>query len=524
MKNRDIVVIGSGPAAYGALIGLMEKNIRPTVVDSGFDLDTNVSETISSIADKPFDNWTKENVEFIKRNVNPSPGGLQTKTLFGSDFSTRSCNNYKIFSEDSKVLVSHAIGGFSNIWGTAFNPIYKGDVRGWNIPFDALSEGMNKITGHIPVTGQVDDLTECLPVIAEHMQKMQRNVQASYILNKLKTNSKELKRQGICAGASRLAADFSGVKYGRKCQYCSLCMYGCPYGILYSTKRDVKLLEEKNKIEYLPGLTADSIEILEGGKVCLSLKKEEDQKAEKIICRKLILSAGPVSNMHILMKSFKIFNEPIKLLTSSRYMTPAFTLKRFPGLDKEQKATISQVFFHITDPKISRNSVQLQVYPYNPMYYQALKNLLGRAFPIFRPMVKEILNRMVVIFQYIHSDHSPSVDLILKEDGTLQFRGHKNEYEKTIHQKIILKLLKNAFRTGIFPVPFYPGFSKPGASTHYGGGVPVNGTGKLSSKVNGEVNGLPNVYIADASQFNSIPGTSLTLGIMGNAYRVAVNL
>jgi choline dehydrogenase-like flavoprotein len=66
-----------------------------------------------------------------------------------------------------------------------------------------------------------------------------------------------------------------------------------------------------------------------------------------------------------------------------------------------------------------------------------------------------------------------------------------------------------------------PGY---GASIHYAGTLPFDETGKVGTlDRSGKLNGFENVYVADGSGFRYLPAKGITLSLMANAHRTALN-
>ncbi len=64
--------------------------------------------------------------------------------------------------------------------------------------------------------------------------------------------------------------------------------------------------------------------------------------------------------------------------------------------------------------------------------------------------------------------------------------------------------------------------TSPGASYHTGGGFPMRATPKKNTDTDtlGRPRGYQNVYLVDSTTFPSVPGTTIGLSIMANAYRI----
>jgi choline dehydrogenase-like flavoprotein len=120
-----------------------------------------------------------------------------------------------------------------------------------------------------------------------------------------------------------------------------------------------------------------------------------------------------------------------------------------------------------------------------------------------------------------HSDHS----LTLQPDGGISIHGGEQaSLAPTLAR--LRPTLARAFRTiGAFLPPggFMPG--APGSDIHYAGTLPMMSDGPPgTSRPDGELIGLPGVYIADAAAFPVLPAKPHTLTMMANAHRVGAEL
>ena len=105
----------------------------------------------------------------------------------------------------------------------------------------------------MPLAGQHDALEALLPLYCEP-KGHGFSRQTLTMLARMNRNKEKLGRLGIHFGASRLAACFHGGQTGVDCQYCGMCMYGCPYKLLYSSKSTLEELKKSNLFEYRSGV------------------------------------------------------------------------------------------------------------------------------------------------------------------------------------------------------------------------------------------------------------------------------
>src|SRR6185436_980353 len=76
----------------------------------------------------------------------------------------------------------------------------------------------------------------------------------------------------------------------------------------------------------------------------------------------------------------------------------------------EAEHTLSQAFIEIFDRKVSEKSVHLQVYGYNDLYREAIKNSAGPLFGLGKPLVDSFLKRFILLQGYLHSDYSHEIE------------------------------------------------------------------------------------------------------------------
>ena len=61
----NFVVVGSGVSAFSTVAALIEKGIKPTVLDIGANPVADLSYSVKNLSDKPPGQWTKKELEFI---------------------------------------------------------------------------------------------------------------------------------------------------------------------------------------------------------------------------------------------------------------------------------------------------------------------------------------------------------------------------------------------------------------------------------------------------------------------------
>ena len=158
---------------------------------------------------------------------------------------------------------------------------------------------------------------------------------------------------------------------------------------------------------------------------------------------------------------------------------------------------------------------------YNDLFLNAIKNILGFTYPIFKFPVNELLDRLMLIMGYLHSDSSSTFSIKLQEDKLVMEAKINKNVNKTI-SGVYKKIFENRNLFKAIPVPGITKIPKPGYGSHSGGSFPMRLKPKdFETDTLGRPTGFSRVHVIDSTIFPGIPATTITLTVMANAYRIA---
>jgi choline dehydrogenase-like flavoprotein len=129
---------------------------------------------------------------------------------------------------------------------------------------------------------------------------------------------------------------------------------------------------------------------------------------------------------------------------------------------------------------------------------------------------------------YLHSDYSSTLRLVLERDGDGRDRlvlSHEiNPLAAAIAQRAV-RALARLWRP-LRGVPVLPmvRVKDPGTAYHFGGSFPMTSRPLRSFESDrlGRPRGFSRVFLTDASNFPTIPASTITFNAMANAYRIAL--
>ena len=511
---NEIIVIGSGPAGISSSKALIEKNKKVLLIDVGFEIENDFREMKNKLSKKEPGNWSSEDKKLVLDSINFNLQGADTKKLYCSDFASKKNFFSNIEMINCKPYVSYAKGGLSNLWGRSIDKYNNKDFEKWPKKIKNLDFYYKKILKFMDIS-----IWNFNNKNSHFFEKSRNNYylskQSEYLIGKYKKNYEFLNKKGISLKSNVIAGSFND------CKYCGMCLYGCYYDILYTTVDTINELEKESNFNYLSGYTVTEI-IEEKSKKNIRIQaiNNKTSEVEVFISNKVYLAAGAISSTKIIMESNKIYNKQITIKTSDLYYIPGLTLKNIKNIKDEMLFTLSQLSLNIQDTKISKKPINIYIHGYNNLFEKVFNNKDFLKVILFK-LLNLILGRVVVLFNYIHSDYSSILQLELL-NNKLILKGVENKKSKLINFKIKIKLLKSIFKTGIIPIFFLNKKRPIGSSSHLGSSFPMSDNPKyLESDIYGRVCGYKNIHIVDSSVLPNIPSISHTFTIMANAYRIA---
>ncbi len=518
----SIFVVGSGPAGVSAAYSLLRKGLAVTMLDVGFQLEQERQHLVDRLAAGTPESWDQQSLEELRGFTKASVGGLPQKLVHGSDFPYRAPTELVQFDQrGSDLLISHALGGLSTAWGANVFPFLAQDITDWPIGLAELEPYYRAVFGFVDLAAREDRLGQLFPVHADKRHPLRPSRQAEAVLANLEQHRGTVTRHGFEFGQSRLAVRTYPKGGDAGCVYCGLCLYGCPYGLIYCSAQALPQLQQFPNFKYVPGYYVDRIQESPAG-VTIHARRVADGHTQEFSAERVFLGCGTVSTTKIVLESLDGCGREILLRDSQYFLTPLLRFRATPDVTTERLHTLSQVCLPLRDPALSPRSIQLLVYTYNDFYRRALETILP-----FRSARDSVLSRVLIIQGYLHSEDSPALAMqIARATGAGPVRvvleGRPNSRTRPMIRNVLRRLRAIAPCMGSAVIPFMTRIGAPGKSYHVGASLPMRKRpGDFECDVVGRPTGLSRTHLIDASCFTSVPATNVTLTVMANAYRIA---
>ncbi len=512
-------VIGTGPAAATAARVLAEQGLDVWIVDPSFGPGHATRELTARMSRSEPSGWAPQDLASLKANMQASGDGIPRKLVYGSDFPYRQVDGApSVALDDAEMLRSFAEAGLSNVWGACILPYPDAELSDWPVAPGEMQEHYRSVLGSIPFSGANDALGELFPHSPSPSQPAVTSPQCEALLNDLARKDASLREKGIRFGAARLAV--ATHDEDRYCRRCGLCLYGCPYQLIYSASQTLNHLRSAENVVFKPGLWVQSLE-QHGSGIRINARRCEDNEAVTIDADKVYLGAGVVESTRILLQSLGAVDESLVGLHSDRFVLPLVRFRKSKGISSEPLHTMAQVFLEIQDPRLCDELVHVQLYGYNELFRQAIDDKLGGLKRVLGPFARAILlERLMVAFGYLHSKRSARLEYRLERDGRLHIRGVRVPETQGLCRDIVTKLRAAGFGFNTFVGGAT--LAAPGGGNHSGGTFPMAATpGRFQSSASGVPSGFRDLHVVDASVLPSLSATTITLTAMANASRIA---
>jgi choline dehydrogenase-like flavoprotein len=524
-KNMHCV-IGSGPAGVACARALLARGANVLMLDAGLELEPDRAQVVRQLAATRPSEWQPGHIAKLKEGMVAGTKGVPLKFVFGSDFPYRETETQTPWQGHGVgIRPSLALGGLSTVWGAAMLPYRDADIANWPIKIQDLEKHYRAAAELAGLAAQRDDLEELFPLHCDHPSAIPPSRQAELLLRNLRRHQAGLRKRGWHFGRARVAIRAADTAKGIGCIRCGFCLYGCPYGCIYTSADTVQELRAEKNFTYQRDVIVTRLRE-DSGKVIVQGHHRRTREPLFFEASRAYLAAGVIPTAQILLRSQSAYDQPLRLQDSQYFLFPVALVRRTRDVQTEPLYTLSQMFIELCNPQISRHTVHLQLYTYSEMVGQAVRKSFG---PLAKPLdslARQLEERLLIVQGFLHSDESPSMSLTLKHTGTsggdcLQVTVQPNPQGRRVVKRVLHEMLRQTRRLGGVALLPMLQMAEPGRSFHSGGSFPMREKpGAFESDCLGRPHGWTRVHAVDATVLPSVPATTITFSVMANAHRI----
>ena len=507
--NAQDIILGSGPSGMAAAKALIARGRDVLMLDAGLEMDASAQALRDRMGAAEPDAWTAEDREAIGAvRRSEKSDSIQP---FGSDFLFRLPREMAEFGSTQSVHAlrpSFAKGGLSNGWGASALPYHERDFDGWPITLDDMRPHYQAIAPMLGMSGQQDGLADLYSGVGmEGAHPLPASRQTRELLARMDRKKPALDRLGVYYGASRQAI-------APGCRACAMCLYGCPYRLIFNAGYEIERMAADGALRYQGGVIATGFSEHATG-VTVHSNRGEFQ------AERLFVATGVLPTTRIMLSSLGMGDHEVTILDSQHFYLPMLHGWSAGDPAVEPRHTLAQAFWEIDDPAVDDHVVHAQLYTYNDTYAPDMRQRFGPFAGAAKPLIEAMSRRLIVAQPFLHSDASPAIGVRL-DGGGLAYRRIDNDRTAAAMDRVKNRLARVARMAGMLPLTPLMRPGSLGSSFHCGGSFPMRATPRAGeTDLLGRPAGLKRTHIVDASIFPSVPAPTITFSVMANAYRVA---
>lgn len=518
--TTEDIIVGSGPAGVATAHALLARGRKVRMLDVGVTLEPEGVARRDRMGSQLPTAWAAEDL----RDAQAPRRAARTDGMrpYGSDFATRDVVDLMGSAHTRPSIAlrpSFARGGLSNGWGSAVTPYRIEDMGNWPDEAKKLAPHYQAVSAFMPISARKDDLEAVFPMWrVETPSPLPPSSTADALMARLDARRDTLLKQGVRFGQARQA-----VRTG--CRVCGMCLYGCPYKLIFNAGCALDELMKRPDFTYEPGRLVFAF--TEGASdVRVHSTHFDGTDSRTHTGAKLFIATGVLPTAKLILDQPAFRGQTLTLLDSQQMLLP--TLQSWAvakNFRTEQRHTLAQLFIEIMDESVSSRTVHAQLYTYNDLFPLDMRARFGALAPALGPMIDALCRRLIVAQAFLHSDESARISIQAQTTSGaswLECTPLANEKTADALQRVKRKLSKTLLMAGVHALGSQARIGAPGSSFHCGGSLPMHADPSgQQTDVYGRLPGLKNVHIVDASVLPSIPATTITFSVMANAHRIA---
>ena len=527
----EFIVIGSGPSGVHAAQTLVEAGKSVLMLDAGIDnpykekLPAGDFFQIRRSDPEQYRLWLGDKMEGISFDVTRTGSQLTPSKKFTSALVDQltPINSTSFFP-----LESLARGGLGNAWGLGCYTFSDEELRQCGLPLADMRKAYQVISNRIGVSAPSADIEKYMAEGLEGLlPPIQPDENSKRILLRYQNHKKYFSTRHFFLGVPSLAL-LTRDKEGRSATlYDNMEFYGDEGNAAWRPHVALEKLKKERRFRYIDQLLVTKF--TDGaGQVTVEAIHVADKVVHSFCAPRLIIACNVLGTARIVLRSFSDYQSHLPLLCNSYSYVPSLQLSRLGKRDEGKRTGTAQLcLFHDATGDQS-DIATASLYSYSSLMMFRIINEMPLNFKDARIFLQYLMPAITIAGVHMPDAASPQKWVGLqKTNGNLtgdilsaDFSFSPDELASFSKRE---KLFNRALRR-LGCIPLRHMHNPPGASIHYAGTLPFsNEDAMLRLTAEGRLGGTRNIFIADGSGFRYLPAKGISLSLMANAHRTALN-
>jgi hypothetical protein len=429
-------------------------------------------------------------------------------------------------------MESLGVGGLASGWGAGVGRFTAAELADLPITLPDLESHYADVERNIGISGENDDLTSQLGLHDGMMPALPVDTQCAILREKYLKRRVSFHQAGFKLGITRLAACSREHKGGWGARgphpLDDMDFWSDKRRAVYRARWTVDELSQSRNFSYLPSRLVTMFRETSGG-VSITARRTDTNSEETFDARTLILAAGVFGTARIVLRSLRLYDNPISFCCNPYTYAPCINLGMIGKDAADARHSLSQLTAVFAPPAPTTGPpMHISIYSYRSLLTSKLMKeapLSGRASLL---LMRSLIPAFAVLGLHHADTPTPLKTLTLVQPRATLPERLKIDYALRADESDRIerheRLLLRQFRRLGCPVikRVRPGH---GSSIHYAGTFPMSASPRpLETSRDGLLAGTRAVHIADGSLLRSLPAKGLTLTLMANAHRIGTIL
>jgi len=522
----EITIVGSGAAGVAAALRLVQRGMRPTIIDVGVDPPTGprLSGNFYQLQQQAdlFEVMIGADYERARarsRFASPLPAKLTAPRI---GFVTRETDRLQpVIGRNFSVVRSFATGGLANAWGAGLYRATDADLVGFPIQASELTPYYDLLTAEIGISGDRDDLEQFFGPADGLLPPLRLSRKAAWLLARYQQRRSRWHAAGFFLGRPRLAVLSEAFAGRSACDYSNLEFWEPNLPFIYTPRWTLNRLIDADLLIYRKGLLVESWSEA-GRQIVVRARDLVNGSTVSFTTRYLILAAGAIGSARLALASNTDHRTKLSLLDNSAVQFPLI-LPRFIGRALETTCFGLTQLNLVYSGREYETPLQASILEItSPARAEFFASLPLAARDNLR-MIRHLVPAMLVLQLFFPAKSEQAAGMSLSENGTLTIAAPPQTIDLTIIQQVVkvLRWLGALTHASLITVP------PPGQQgIHYAATLPMTEHGKDHYTCDrfGRLHGQSRVYAVDGSVFPRLPAKNCSMLMMANAMRVSDRL
>ena len=527
-RTWPVIIVGDGPAAVAAAFPLVERGVDVLLLGAGREplappaaVGTLAAIRQSQAAWRPL---LGERLEALGNLAAPSskfriPRHAPLLAAFNK--------SGRVHGRNFQPVGVFAQGGLASVWGAGVSAFDDADLAEYPIRAEDLRPGYGLISKRIGVSGSnVDAMADAHGRDAHLLPAPECAPSAATLLRRFQRNPAPAAARRVRLGRGRNAVATVDIGERQGCAHCGLCLWGCPRRAIWSPAYDLARLRRRPNFQHLTGCFATRLARCEGGwSVAAGTAETKHAPTRRFRGERVVLAAGAIGTARLVLDALGMHGGEVPLATSPAAGFAVVVPRAVAApLADERLFALAQLSFRVEDAALERGYAQGNLFAADGIPAAEFVRQAGVSYGFARTLVRLAQPQVLVGNCYFDSAYTRHT-LRVSSSGEVTATGRFTPSLGTA-AALVRKRLGAAWRRyGALLAPGGFRLLAPGEDAHYGATVPMRESPRRhEAGANGEVRGLPGVFVVDGAALTALPPKAHTFTIMANATRIATSL